>query len=275
MAAAGNGQFLIIKSKTILQFNVRQQVDLVAILCLADCQLQCRVGIAVDLAHSRFCGAAGAVRRVIVLRFLVRQAICCFIAALIRKVMVLQFLVLQFLVLQFLVMALRGGICRRRAICGFIAVLIRRVFHWVRLVGGGICVGLHIRIIRGVGIGGKVIPVQKVVVRIRDGIKICVGVGAQCKHTQRQNTKQQSDGKYHYEPSFFHDFFPPLSKIWCILCTANIVAFDFRKYKRFKRIWNRNHKLFEAAGNRAGVSLGNASCTGVKTCSCAGNSRKS
>ena len=63
-AAAGNGQGLPIERKTRIPLNVRQQVDLVAILCRIDCLVQCGVVVRivdlVDLAHSRGCGAAGA-----------------------------------------------------------------------------------------------------------------------------------------------------------------------------------------------------------------------
>ena len=202
-AAAGNGQVLLrIEAKTRIQLNVPQQVDPVARYRHADRLVQCRVGRIADLAHRRGCGAAGVVRRAIVIRFLVRnfggeipcgQVIRCFIAVRIRKVIVTRFLVRSF----------GGGIpCGQVIRWCFIVVRIRKAFLRARLRKVGNRKFLFLRIIKGVGDGGKVTPVQNGAVRIRDG-----GVGAQCKYTQRQNMKQQSDGKYHYEPSLFHNFF--------------------------------------------------------------------
>ena len=200
--AAGNGQGLVIERKTFIQLNVLQQVDLVARYRHADRLVQCRVVNIADLAHRRGCGAAVVVRRVIVIRFLVRsfgggipcgQVIRCFIAVRIRKVIVTRSLVKSF----------GGGIpCGQVIRCCFIAVRVRKAFLRARLRKVGNRRFLFLRIIKGVGDGGKVTPVQNGAVRIRDG-----GVGAQCKYTQRQNMKQQSDGKYHYEPSLFHNFF--------------------------------------------------------------------
>ena len=166
--AAGNGQGLVIERKTFIQLNVRQQVDLVARHRRADRLVQCRVVNIADLAHRRGCGAAVVVRRVIATRFLVRSfggEIHC------------------------------GPVIR----CCFIA---GKAFLRARLQKVGNRGFLFLQIIKGVGDGGKVTPVQNGAVRIRDG-----GVGAQCKYTQRQNMKQQSDGKYHYESSLFHNFF--------------------------------------------------------------------
>ena len=207
--AAGNGQGLVIERKTFIQLNVLQQVDLFARHRRADRLVQCvvvvRIVDLVDLAHSLgcgACGAAGVVRRAIVIRFLVRnfgggipcgQVIrCCFIAARVRRVIVTRSLVKSF----------GGGIPCGQVIRCFIAVRIRKAFLRARLRKVGNRRFLFLRIIKGVGDGGKVTPVQNGAVRIRDG-----GVGAQCKYTQRQNMKQQSDGKYHYEPSLFHNFF--------------------------------------------------------------------
>ena len=176
--AAGNGQGLVIERKTFIQLNVRQQVDLITIRRGSDCIVQCGVVVRivdlVDLAHSLGCGACGAVvvvRRVIATRFLVKS--------------------------------FGGGIpCGQVIRWCFIVVRIRKAFLRARLRKVGNRRFLFLRIIKGVGDGGKVTPVQNGAVRIRDG-----GVGAQCKYTQRQNMKQQSDGKYHYEPSLFHNFF--------------------------------------------------------------------
>ena len=219
-AAAGNGQGLLTglrpqELKPRIQLNVRQQVDLGAFCRRGDRVLQRCVGRIADLAHRRAvgavrraivksCGAVGVVRRVIVLQFL-----CYFIAALIRKG-----------VLQ--ARLRKAGSSSPAGFCIHdsepLAVRIRKAFLRARLpkAGSSSRAGffihdsepLFLQIIKGVGIGGKVTPAQNVAVRIRDG-----GVGAQCKHTRRQNTKQQSDGKYHYEPSLFHGFFPPLSKM--------------------------------------------------------------
>ena len=204
--AAGNGQVLTMELKARIPLNVLQQVDLITIRRGSDCIVQCGVVVRivdlVDLAHRRGCGAAVVVRRAIVIRFLVRsfggeipcgQVIRCFIAVRIRKVIVTRFLVRSF-----------GG----EIPCGqvirwcFIVVRIRKAFLRARLQKVGNRRFLFLQIIKGVGNGGKVTPVQNGAVRIRDG-----GVGAQCKYTQRQNMKQQSDGKYHYEPSLFHNFF--------------------------------------------------------------------
>ena len=151
----------------------------------------------------RCCFIAARVRRVIATRFLVRNfggeihcgpvIRCCFIAVRIRKVIVTRSLVKSF-----------GGEihCGPVIRCFFIVVRIRKAFLRARLRKVGNRRFLFLQIIKGVGDGGKVTPVQNGAVRIRDG-----GVGAQCKYTQRQNMKQQSDGKYHYEPSLFHNFF--------------------------------------------------------------------
>ena len=173
--AAGNGQVLTMELKARIPLNVLQQVDLITIRRGSDCIVQCGVVVRivdlVDLAHRRGCGAAVVVRRAIVIRFLVRSF---------------------------------GG----EIPCGqvirwcFIVVRIRKAFLRARLQKVGNRRFLFLQIIKGVGNGGKVTPVQNGAVRIRDG-----GVGAQCKYTQRQNMKQQSDGKYHYEPSLFHNFF--------------------------------------------------------------------
>ena len=143
------------------------------------------------------------VRRALATRFLVRRfggeihcgpvIRCCFIAVRVRRVIATRFLVKSF----------GGGIpCGQVIRCFFIVVRIRKAFLRARLRKVGNRKFLFLRIIKGVGDGGKVTPVQNGAVRIRDG-----GVGAQCKYTQRQNMKQQSDGKYHYEPSLFHNFF--------------------------------------------------------------------
>ena len=194
--AAGNGQGLVIERKTFIQLNVRQQVDLVARYRHADRLVQCRVGRIADLAHILGCGACGAVvvvRRVIVIRFLV-------IRFLVIRFLVIRFLVIRFLVTRFLVRSFGGEIpCGPVIRCCFIA---GKAFLRARLQKVGNRGFLFLQIIKGVGNGGKVTPVQNGAVRIRDG-----GVGAQCKYTQRQNMKQQSDGKYHYEPSLFHNFF--------------------------------------------------------------------
>ena len=175
-AAAGNGQVLLrIEAKTRIQLNVLQQVDLVARYRIADRLVQCRVGRIADLALSLGCGAAVVVRKVIVTRSLVKSF---FLGG-------------------------GGGIpCGQVIRWCFIVVRIRKAFLRARLRKVGNRKFLFLRIIKGVGDGGKVTPVQNGAVRIRDG-----GVGAQCKYTQRQNMKQQSDGKYHYEPSLFHNFF--------------------------------------------------------------------
>ena len=210
--AAGNGQVLLrIEAKTRIQLNVLQQVDLITIRRRSDCIVQCGVVVRivdlVDLAHILGCGACGAVvvvriRKVIATRFLVRSfggeipcgpVIRCFIAVRIRRVIVTRSLVKSF----------GGGIpCGQVIRCCFIAARVRRAFLRARLRKVGNRRFLFLQIIKGVGNGGKVTPVQNGAVRIRDG-----GVGAQCKYTQRQNMKQQSDGKYHYEPSLFHNFF--------------------------------------------------------------------
>ena len=208
--AAGNGQVLTMELKARIPLNVLQQVDLITIRRGSDCIVQCGVVVRivdlVDLAHSLGCGACGAVvvvRRVIATRFLVRsfggeipcgQVIrCCFIAVRVRRVIATRFLVKSF----------GGGIpCGQVIRWCFIVVRIRKAFLRARLQKVGNRRFLFLQIIKGVGNGGKVTPVQNGAVRIRDG-----GVGAQCKYTQRQNMKQQSDGKYHYEPSLFHNFF--------------------------------------------------------------------
>ena len=205
--AAGNGQVLLtMELKARIPLNVLQQVDLITIRRRSDCIVQCGVVVRivdlVDLAHSRGCGAVVVVRRVIVIRFLVRNfggeihcgpVIRCFIAVRIRKVIVTRSLVKSF----------GGGIpCGQVIRCCFIAARVRRAFLRARLRKVGNRRFLFLQIIKGVGNGGKVTPVQNGAVRIRDG-----GVGAQCKYTQRQNMKQQSDGKYYYEPSLFHNFF--------------------------------------------------------------------
>lgn len=130
------------------------------------------------------CFIAVRIRRVIVIRFLV-------IRFLATRFLVTRFLVIRFLVTRFLVKSFGGEIP-----CG---PVIRCFFIVVRIHDSEL---LFLQIIKGVGNGGKVTPVQNGAVRIRDG-----GVRAQCKYTQRQNMKQQSDGKYHYEPSLFHNFF--------------------------------------------------------------------
>ena len=209
--AAGNGQGLVIERKTFIQLNVRQQVDLVARYRHADRLVQCRVGRIADLAHILGCGACGAVvvvRRVIVIRFLVirflviRFLVIRFLVIrfLVIRFLVIRFLVIRFLVTRFLVRSFGGEIpCGPVIRCCFIA---GKAFLRARLQKVGNRGFLFLQIIKGVGNGGKVTPVQNGAVRIRDG-----GVGAQCKYTQRQNMKQQSDGKYHYEPSLFHNFF--------------------------------------------------------------------
>ena len=193
--AAGNGQVLTMELKARIPLNVLQQVDLITIRRGSDCIVQSGVVVRivdlVDLAHRRGCGAAGVVRRGIALQFLVRSfggeihcgsvIRCCFIAVRVRRVIATRFLVRSF-----------GGEIH----CG---PVIRCFFIVVRIHDSEL---LFLQIIKGVGNGGKVTPVQNGAVRIRDG-----GVGAQCKYTQRQNMKQQSDGKYHYEPSLFHNFF--------------------------------------------------------------------
>ena len=108
--AAGNGQRLVVKSKTTCFQPVLQQLDPGAIRCIVDRALQRCVGRIADLAHSIGYGAAGvagvahrgSVPLFLVLRFLVplfpvkrqcvwgrgiyrRQAICCFIVVRIRK----------------------------------------------------------------------------------------------------------------------------------------------------------------------------------------------
>ena len=215
-AAAGNGQGLLMglikppELKPRIHLNVRQQVDLGAIRCVIDRLLQRCVGRAADLAHSQGCGAAGAAsaaRRVIVKS--------CGAVGVVRRGIVIRKGVLQ-------ARLRKAGSSSRAGFCIHdsepLAVRIRKAFLRARLrkAGSSSRAGffihdsepLFLQIIKGVGNGGKVTPAQNVAVRIRDG-----GVGAQCKHTRRQNTKQQSDGKYHYEPSLFHDFFPPLSKM--------------------------------------------------------------
>ena len=211
--AAGNSQGLPSERKTRIPLNVLQQVDLITIRRRSDCIVQSGVVVRivdlVDLAHRRGCGAAVVVRKVIVTRFLVKRLgsgihcgpviRCCFIAVRVRRVIATRFLVKSF----------GGGIpCGQVIRWCFIVVRIRKAFLRARLRKVGNRRFLFLRIIKGVGDGGKVTPVQNGAVRIRDG-----GVGAQCKYTQRQNMKQQSDGKYHYEPSLFIIFSPPLSKI--------------------------------------------------------------
>ena len=112
-AATGNGQGLVIERKTFIPLNVPQQVDPVARYRHADRLVQCRVGRIADLALSLGCGAAGVVRRAIVIRFLVKSfegeihcgpvIRCCFIAARVRRVIATRFLVTRFLVIRFLV----------------------------------------------------------------------------------------------------------------------------------------------------------------------------
>ena len=257
--AAGNGQGLVIERKTFIQLNVLQQVDLVARYRHADRLVQCRVVNIADLAHRRGCGAAVVVRRGIALQFLVKrlggggipcgQVIRCFIAVRVRRVIATRFLVKSFgggipcgqvirccfiavrvrrvIATRFLVRSFGGEIhCGPVIRCFFIVVRIRKAFPraCLRKAGSsraGFCIHdsrvLFLRIIKDVGNGGKVTPVQNGAVRIRDG-----GVGAQCKYTQRQNMKQQSDGKYHYEPSLFHIFFLLLFLKYSTFCVLLI-----------------------------------------------------
>ena len=57
--AAGNGQLLVLKAKTFLQFDVPQQINLGAIRCIADRFGQRCIGFAIDRTHILIAACAG------------------------------------------------------------------------------------------------------------------------------------------------------------------------------------------------------------------------
>ena len=54
-----NGQLLVLKAKTIRQFDVLQQLDLGAILCRSDCLGQRCIGLVTDRTHILIAACAG------------------------------------------------------------------------------------------------------------------------------------------------------------------------------------------------------------------------
>ena len=72
---AGNGQLLVLKAKTFLQFDVLQQINLGAIRCIADRFGQRCIGLVTDRTHSLI--AACAVRRAGRVRVEIGDGVVC------------------------------------------------------------------------------------------------------------------------------------------------------------------------------------------------------
>ena len=65
---------------------------------------------------------------------------------------------------------------------------------------------------------------------------------------------------------FFIIYYLLLSKIWCILCTNNILPSEFWKNKGFEGFCTTKNWLFAPIGNGTGVSPACAAETVLKTC---------